>query len=102
MQHIEGEACHERAWACLRAADHEHDKGRRAILVSAAYTWETLAREIDEAADREVEHMNLAGDGDESWLLVEIARALAARRAVLASRPGLPRAASLRPARRRA
>jgi hypothetical protein len=59
MQHIEAEACHKRAWACLRAADHESHKGRRAILISAAYTWETLAQEIDKA-DRKVDRMAIA------------------------------------------
>jgi hypothetical protein len=60
MQDIEAEACHKRAWACLRTADHENHQGRRAILISAAYTWETLAQEIDEAADREVDRMAIA------------------------------------------
>lgn len=59
MRFIKAETCHKRAWACVQAADHENDQGRRAVLISAAYTWETLAREIDEAADREVERTGI-------------------------------------------
>jgi hypothetical protein len=36
---------------CLRAADQKTDEGLRAILATAAYIWEMLAREIDEVAD---------------------------------------------------
>ena len=80
-QHIEAEVYHKRAWACLREASYENDEARRAILVSAACTWETLAKEIDEAADRSVEHITLPPDDDERWLLIEIVRAWTVKRA---------------------
>ena len=38
--------------ACLRKANQGDDEGRRAILATAAFTWETLANDIDDAANR--------------------------------------------------
>jgi hypothetical protein len=96
MHHAEALACHDQAWACLRAANRDRHRGRRAMLISAAYIWEALARDIDEAAERKVGHMESALDEDDRWLLIEIARMLAAKRAAPLNRDRVSAARSMR------
>jgi hypothetical protein len=74
MQHADAGIYHERAWSCLQKANFERDKGRRAILATAAFTWRTIARDIEDAAVREIQHATqLVDEAHDGWLRVELA-----------------------------
>jgi hypothetical protein len=74
MQHADAGIYHERAWRCLQEANLESDKGRRAIFTTAAFAWRTIARDIEDAAVREIQHATqLVDDAHEGWLRAELA-----------------------------
>jgi hypothetical protein len=77
MLHSEAETYHKRAWACLREANEDADEGRRAILTTAAITWETLAKHLEEREYRVIDEV-ASDEQDGDWLRVEIANARAA------------------------
>jgi hypothetical protein len=76
MLHADVDAYHQRAWACLRKANRDADEGRRAILTTAAITWETLAKDLEEREHRVIDEPD---EKDEDWLRAEIASAWAAK-----------------------
>jgi hypothetical protein len=55
------------------------NEGRRAILATAAITWETLAKDLEEREHRVIEPSASSDERDENWLRVEIANAWAAK-----------------------
>jgi hypothetical protein len=50
-------------------------RGTARNLGDCGITWETLAKNIDEAVDRKIEHTISSRDEDDDWLRVEIASA---------------------------
>ena len=73
----DAEIYHKRAWACLREASDDPDEGRRAILATAAITWETLAKNLEDRANHVIDHSVSHDEKDEDWLKVEVANAWA-------------------------
>jgi hypothetical protein len=90
MQHADAGIYHERAWNCLQKANRQSDKGQRAILTTAAFTWRTIALDIEDAAVKEIQHATqLVDDADEGWLRAELAIAQVSRLAtVFEAAPG--------------
>jgi hypothetical protein len=74
MQYADAGTYHERAWTCLQKCNCERDKGRRALLTTAAFAWRTLARDIEDAAVMEIERaIQAVDDAHEGWLRAELA-----------------------------
>jgi len=65
MRQGDAEAYHQRAWACLREANKDTHEGRRAILATAAITWETLANDLEARANRLIDDESSSVDEDE-------------------------------------
>jgi hypothetical protein len=76
MQRADACIYHQRAWSCLQKANREREKGRRAILTTAALTWQTIAKDIEDTAVREIQHATqLVEEAHDGWLRVELATA---------------------------
>jgi hypothetical protein len=74
MQHADAGIYHERAWNCLQKANRQSDKGHRAILTTAAFTWRTIALDIEDVAVKEIQHATQLVDyAHEGWLRAELA-----------------------------
>jgi hypothetical protein len=91
MQYADAGAYHERAWNCLQEANRQRDQGRRAIFTTAAFMWRTLARDIEDAAVREIQRATqLVDDAHEGWLRAELAIAQVSKLATaFEAAPGL-------------
>lgn len=74
MRHADADIYHQRAWNCLQKANREPNEGRRAILTTAAFTWRTIALDIEDAAVWQIQQATqLMDDAHEGWLRAELA-----------------------------